>query len=72
VETRTVRRGSSPYERGLRFCSVCRVYLTTDRLRCPCCGTQLRTKRRHSRMPRDPSRFVSAQGETETEGAAAE
>lgn len=58
MEAGSVRRGGSPYERGLRYCSRCGIYLRTDKLRCPFCGRLLRTRRRHSRMPKDPAKFV--------------
>ncbi len=28
------------YALGQKFCSICRVYFDTDRLRCECCGTK--------------------------------
>lgn len=34
------------YALGQKFCSICRVYFDTDKLRCECCGTKLRTKPR--------------------------
>ena len=34
------------YANGQKFCSVCKVYVIQDDIRCLCCGTKLRTRPR--------------------------
>ncbi len=49
---RTQAGGSSNrlrYALGQRFCSICRIYFETEKLRCGCCGTKLRTKPRSTK-----------------------
>jgi hypothetical protein len=38
----TIRR----YTAGQKRCQICAIFIKWDRLRCPCCGTILRTKSR--------------------------
>ena len=37
------------YEFGLKRCSWCEVFLSTDEIRCPCCKMILRTKSRNKK-----------------------
>ena len=37
------------YEFGLKRCSWCEVFLSTDEIRCPCCRMILRTKSRNKK-----------------------
>jgi hypothetical protein len=39
------------YEFGLKRCSWCEVFLSTDEIRCPCCRMILRTKARSRKKP---------------------
>tara|TARA_B100000029_G_scaffold101452_2_gene91754 strand:- start:6051 stop:6284 length:234 start_codon:yes stop_codon:yes gene_type:complete len=39
------------YEFGLKRCSWCEVFLSTDDVRCPCCKMILRTKSRNKKKP---------------------
>ena len=34
------------YDDGYKYCSRCRLYYLTDGVRCPCCGTLLRSSPR--------------------------
>ncbi len=36
----------SRYTVGQKRCQICAIFIKCDRLRCPCCGTILRTKSR--------------------------
>ena len=40
---------SHKYERGLKRCSWCEVWLNTDEVRCLCCKMILRTKSRNKK-----------------------
>ena len=44
----TSRRG---YAKGYKYCSRCRLYILTDRVRCPYCGVILRNspRKKHRR-----------------------
>jgi DNA-directed RNA polymerase subunit RPC12/RpoP len=59
-------RSRSKYKEGYGYCSRCRRFFLLEPLagiRCPVCGTLMRTKPRHSRYKRgeiDPGKFISA------------
>jgi len=40
---------SMKYEIGLKRCSWCEVFLSTEEIRCPCCKMILRTKSRNKK-----------------------
>lgn len=40
---------SKKYAIGLKRCSWCEVFLSTEEIRCPCCRMILRTKSRNKR-----------------------
>ena len=33
---------TSPYSLGYRRCNVCEIYIKTEKIRCPCCSSQLK------------------------------
>lgn len=41
------------YANGYKYCSRCRVYHLTDKVRCPYCGTLLRNSPRKKKQPRE-------------------
>lgn len=34
------------FAKGQKYCSVCTVYFTTEKIFCPCCNRKYRTKKR--------------------------
>ncbi len=40
------RAEKNRYQIGIKRCSFCDMYLQCQEISCPCCGTQLRTKRK--------------------------
>lgn len=34
------------FHTGQKYCSVCTIYITTEKLFCPCCNRKYRTKKR--------------------------
>ncbi len=40
------RAEKSRYQIGIKRCTSCDVYLQCQDISCPCCGTQLRSKRK--------------------------
>ncbi len=40
------RAEKNRYQIGIKRCSSCDMYLQYQEISCPCCGTQLRTKRK--------------------------
>ena len=34
------------YEDGEKRCTICQIYVRIEMIRCPCCGSVLRTKKR--------------------------
>lgn len=40
------RSEKSRYAEGAKRCSYCEVYMFCEPIHCPCCGTQLRAKRK--------------------------
>ena len=43
----TTVSNSLRYELGQKRCTMCSIFVETEKLRCPCCGAMLRTKSRH-------------------------
>ncbi|MCE2497799.1 MAG: hypothetical protein J4F28_02170 [Nitrosopumilaceae archaeon] len=44
--------GRRPYDMGYKLCTLCSVWLKTGGLRCGCCGTMLRSRKRKRRKPK--------------------
>jgi len=40
------RAEKSRYQLGIKRCTSCDVFLQCQEISCPCCGTQLRSKRK--------------------------
>jgi hypothetical protein len=48
------------YTVGQKRCQICAIFIECDRLRCPCCGTILRTKSRGRGLYSDNIRTTKA------------
>ena len=48
----------SRYETGQKRCSMCSMFLTIAKLRCPCCGAILRTKSRTKKNSEKSNNWV--------------
>lgn len=44
------RSEKNRYQDGAKRCSRCNVYLLCAEIHCPCCGTQLRNKRKTKKV----------------------
>ena len=48
------------YKNGQKYCKVCQMYFLTDKIRCFCCNSQLRSKKKHNKI----QRFLLTQNDT--------
>ena len=47
-----IRQKSEPvkgFHTGQKYCSICSIYITTDKIFCVCCNRKYRTKKRNRR-----------------------